>query len=135
MTELIGFKTQFSIAKLIQEIGSPPASIVDDRNENNAPFRRLEQCRDVKFSDARDGYCWTEMSYCSVCTGSRFRCPCPLSRAERRFSPETVCAALCTIRRNRLLQMAGSPTNIATVRVANMLAFAVSTPFEIDLDI
>ena len=66
--ELIGFKTRFSIAKLIQEIGSLPVSIVDNRNDHNGPFRRLEQPRDVMVSDARGGYCWTWSSSRSVCT-------------------------------------------------------------------
>jgi hypothetical protein len=59
MTRLSGSETRFSIAKLIQEIRDPPASIVEDRNDNNTstPFRRLEQRRDVMVSDARDGYC------------------------------------------------------------------------------
>jgi hypothetical protein len=59
MTRLSGSETRFSIAKLIQEIRSPPASIVEDRNDNNTstPFRRLEQRRDVMVRDARDGYC------------------------------------------------------------------------------
>jgi len=68
MTRLSGSKTRFSIAKLIQEIRDPPANIVEDRNDNNAPFRRLEQRRDAIVSDARDGYCWTETRSRSIFT-------------------------------------------------------------------
>jgi len=50
------------IAKLIQEIGALLASIVEEGNDNNAPFQRLEQRRDVMVTDAQAGYCWTELS-------------------------------------------------------------------------
>ena len=84
MKRLSGTKTRFSIALVIQEIDPPRASIVDDRNDNNAPFRRLEQRRDVIVSDARDGYSLTEIRSCSICAAARFNYPCPLPRAERR---------------------------------------------------
>ena len=86
MTGLIGFETRFSIAKSIQEIASPPASIVDHTNDNNAPFRRLEQPRDVMISDARGAT--VGKTYVRVRCAPRFRCPCPLPRAQRRYSPE-----------------------------------------------
>jgi hypothetical protein len=63
-----------SIAQLIQEIRTPPASIVEHRNDNNAPSRRLEQRRDVIVSDERDGSYWTEIRLYSMCTAARFRC-------------------------------------------------------------
>jgi len=37
------------------------SSIVEDRNDDNAPVRRLEQPRDVMVTDTRVRYYWTEI--------------------------------------------------------------------------
>ena len=41
LTRLSGYKVRFSIAKLNEEIGFSPVSIVQDRNDNNAPPRSV----------------------------------------------------------------------------------------------
>ena len=84
MKRLSGTKTRFSIALVIQEIDPPRAIIVEERNDNNAPVRRLEQCRDVMVTGARVGFCWIEICSCSICAAARFNYACPPPRAERR---------------------------------------------------
>jgi hypothetical protein len=133
MTGLNGSKTRFPIAKMIQEIGSLPASIFDDRKDNNAPARRLEQPRDVMVTDARIGYCCAEIRSHSTCTTPHFGCPCPLPQAQRRYSPKTVRTALRTIQPKRLLQIAVSPTVIAIFHVESPLTFAMSRSIETDV--
>jgi len=75
----------------------------------------------VTRSSATRGTATVGQRHVRVQSSPCFRCPCPLLRAQKRYSPELVCTVLRSIRLKRLLQMAGSPTIIAIFHIESPL--------------